>query len=52
MGSGTNREWWSENGSRTSRRQNTKTTKAVGQRARQRIKLLRAEAKKRTRKRA
>lgn len=45
MGSGRNRRWWGEKGSRTSRRSMTKSRK--GKDARLRMKAWRAEAKER-----
>lgn len=48
MGSGTNRRWWAEKGSRTARRQNTKTRRQAGKAGRARIKAWRAEAKTRS----
>ena len=45
MGSGTNRRFWKEKGSRTARRQNTKTRKAAGLKARLKVKAWRAEAR-------
>lgn len=45
MGSGTNRRWWAEKGSRTARRSMTKTRDVKGKQSRLRIKAWRAEAK-------
>jgi hypothetical protein len=47
MGSGVNRRWWSDQGTRGQRRANTKTRKQAGVRARLKVKALRAEAKRR-----
>ena len=47
MGSGRNRKARMALGSRTARRQNTKTRKEAGKKARLRIKAWRAEAKRR-----
>jgi len=47
MGSGSNRSWWKEKGSRTGRRSMTKTRDSKGAAARLRIKAWRAEAKER-----
>ena len=50
MGSGTNRSWWREKGSRTGRRSNTKSVRAKrkGDKGWQRIKAYRAEAARRS----
>ena len=45
MGSGTNRKWWREKGSRTGRRSSTKTRKPQGKVARIKMKAYRAMAK-------
>ena len=48
MGSGTNRRWWREKGSRVARRSMTKTRSGKGAASRLRIKAWRAEAKERS----
>lgn len=49
MGSGTNRSFWREQGSRSGRKSNTKSVRAQkkGDRGRLKMKALRAEAKRR-----
>ena len=48
MGSGTNRKWWSEKGSRTSRRMGTQSRNPKHKQARLRIRAWRAEAARRS----
>jgi hypothetical protein len=48
MGSGVNRSFWKEKGSRTSRRSGTKSLKQRGGNAARRIKAFRAEAARRS----
>jgi len=48
MGSGTNRSWWSEKGTRTSRRAGTKSPGQRKGKARARMKADRAEAARRS----
>ena len=50
MGSGTNRKWWAEKGSRSGRRSNTKSVKARRKNDGGRVKMLgfRAEAARRS----
>lgn len=48
MGSGTNRKWWREQGSRRTRKMMTKTTDPKGAPSRLRIKAARAEAARRS----
>ena len=45
MGSGATRKFWASKGSRTARRQNTKTRRPAGKAARLKMKAWRAEAK-------
>lgn len=49
MGSGTNRKWWAEKGSRSGRKSNTKSVRALrkGDGGWQKMKHWRAEAKRR-----
>ena len=50
MGSGTNRSWWREKGSRTGRRSNTKSVRAKrkGDKGWVKMKAYRAEARRRS----
>ena len=48
MGSGTNRKWWRDLGTRGQRRANTKTRKPAGAKARMKVKAQRAEAARRS----